>query len=192
MKQVFNNDLDMTITRFDANPEFGQLCISERKALYTIAIKNRCKKILEVGTWRGVGSTYILASAARANSGMLHTIENDKTNYELAKDIYNTELSFLIVYLQLIFGDSTETIKKLIPDNTYDMLFLDGGEDGDKTFEDFTLVEDQITIVACHDWGTIKTSKIRPYLEKSNRWKQICLIEETPTGFAAYKKTKES
>lgn len=184
------SNFDIMITRFDANPEFGQMVPEERKALYDLTIKNKCTKILEVGTWKGVGSTYILASAAKANGGHLYSIENDKANHDIAEDIYNTDLSFLKVYVCLILGDSTEKIKEISKEIQFDMVFLDGAEDGERTFNDFNLVKNDIKIVACHDWFTKKTEKIRPYLESSKDYEQISLIETSPTGFSAFKRVK--
>lgn len=175
------------IVRFDASPNYGQMVPEERRALYDIAIQFKCRSILEIGTWKGVGSTYILASAAKVNCGKLYTIENDKKFFDIAQDIYNTDLMYLKPSVEFIFGDSTEKIKELIDTIEFDMIFLDGAEDGQRTFNDFKLVEKENTlkIIACHDWFTDKQSILKPHL--NNNYEQICCIDDTPTGFAAFK-----
>lgn len=180
------------IVRFDANPEFGQMVPEERKALFDVAIENRCKRILEIGTWRGVGSTYILASAAKSNDGVLYTVESDKRNYDTAQDIYNTELSYLKPSVIFVYGDSSKEIPGLIKAINFDMVFFDGEENGEKTFKDFRLIEKKIEqgcVIACHDWNIGKQSKLRPYLESSKDFEQAVIISDSPTGFAVYKKT---
>lgn len=160
----------------------GQLLPQERALLFNTVLKAKPKLVLEIGTWKGGGSTYQIASALFAIfSGVLHTCEIDPEFYTEASQIYNTDPWQNIVFCHHI--SSTELIQQMIALNTIpDFIFEDGPEEPELNMSDFLLLEPHLqksTIFCAHDWdldvrvdgGTsIKSKLIRPYIENSSKW----------------------
>jgi predicted O-methyltransferase YrrM len=178
---------------FHRDPNEGQLCVAERRKVYEIITAVRPKKVFEVGTWKGGGSTYIIASALWQNgSGILYTVENCREFFDLCQLLYAHELSYLKPFIKFHFGDSvpvfTPLLKKL---DRVDALFLDGAEDAAQTFAEFLLFRDKLregAVLMCHDWRTLKAAKLRPFIERSTEWENIALLNEGMTGFAAFRR----
>lgn len=154
----------------------GQLMPAERAVLYEEIRKNAPALVLEIGTWKGGGSTYQITSALAANgSGHLHTCEINQEFHNLAKQIYhNTDLN---KYVTLHLKPSTQLIKELIDANTIpNFLFFDGPDIPRLSLSDFQLLESHLpagAIFSMHDWEHDLASKqilIKPYLERSSRW----------------------
>lgn len=163
----------------------GQLLPQERALLYNAVIKASPKLVLEIGTWKGGGSTYQIANALLATmSGILHTCEVNTEFFAEASQIYNTDKWRNIVFCHNI--PSTKLITQLIANNTIpDFIFEDGPEDPALNIADLMLLEPHLkqgTIFCAHDWDldvrvdggvSIKSQSIRPYIENSPNWEII-------------------
>ncbi len=160
----------------------GQMWPDERKFLYDAVLKRKPSISLEVGTWKGGGSTLQIASALRSiNHGILHTCEVDYDLYQEAINGFNTlpENDFVRFYNQ----PSTTLIKSLIKTNQIpDFVFFDGPEDQHLNLNDFMLLDEYLkigTYFCMHDWdigvradglSSTKAVLIRPYLESLSNW----------------------
>lgn len=167
--------------------ETGQMSVEERKVLYNIAINKRPKTVVDVGTWRGNGSTYILASAVKRNgNGHVYTIEADASLCYIAGR--NIENNRLIDYVTIVNLDSVKAIEIIIPMvNVIDFLMLDGN----KSFDDFNASYKALSkkaIVACHDWKEAKCDGLRETLSDSKEWKQIAYSESNANHFAVFQR----
>ena len=160
----------------------GQLLPQERTLLFNTVLKAQPKLVLEIGTWKGGGSTYQIANALLATiSGVLHTCEIDHEFYTEASQIYNTDKWRNIVFCHNI--PSTQLINQLITNNTIpDFIFEDGPEDPELNMADFRLLEPHFqngTIFCAHDWDldlSIKSKSLRPYIENSPKWQIVKYI----------------
>lgn len=56
--------------------------------LYELASEPQVQRVLEIGTWRGDGSTYVLAKALAETGGQLWTLELKEENWLAARDFY--------------------------------------------------------------------------------------------------------
>ncbi len=160
----------------------GQLLPEERKFLYNSIITIKPNLVLEIGTWRGGGSTYQIAEALLFNnSGKLVTCETNTDFYREALSIYDCDKWNDIVDCRNV--NSSVLIKELIDKGDIpDFLFFDGPEDPESNLEDFLHLEQYLSddsYFCAHDWdlGTridglksIKSKLIRPYVENSDKW----------------------
>lgn len=161
----------------------GQMWPKEREFLYSAVLARRPHLALEIGTWKGGGSTYQIASAMRqAQIGKLYTCETDVELYNSAVDSYKD--SELRKHIEFNNIDSTTLIHKLLNSNMIpDFVFFDGPENPDLNLSDFILLEPHMrpgNLFCMHDWDTdlrpdgfisVKAQKLRPYIENSNKWK---------------------
>ena len=81
----------------------GQIRMSsERCELITKTIQeHNCQKIVEIGTWKGMGSTLCILNAITPTSEFI-TLESNKTFYDIAKSnliSYQDKLKMLILDL---------------------------------------------------------------------------------------------
>ena len=151
----------------------GQLWPKEREFLYNAVREAKPQLVLEIGTWKGGGSTLSIARALQDNGGgELWTCDADAAMTETAREVH---LGRPFVHcLNMRSGEMIADMirRKRIPD----FLFFDGPEDEDTALWDFWAVETNVkqgTVFMMHDFDhpSIKAAKIRPYLEGSMLWK---------------------
>lgn len=159
------------------NPEIGQLWPAERQLLFDTVIDNKPTNILEIGTWKGAGSTLIIATALKTiGSGHLYTCEPDVSLFECAMKVFADNSWF--PFITLLNCKSKEAIEYLnmievIPD----MVFFDGPDDPNVAVEDIKELEKIIrpnTTFMMHDWENKESCKqdiIKPYINSSDIWK---------------------
>ncbi len=187
---------------FGRDPLEGQMTPEERQELYKLVTDTKPDVVFEVGTWKGGGSTYFLSSALHENGkGVLFTIESEAEFFSHAVSLYSGPLKELKPFVNFSFGQSHEIYPNLLktllevnknPDSwsCIDMVFLDGKEDSDQTLNELNMFSPYLKrdgIVACHDWKTSKTDKIRSIMA-SNKWELVSFLPNGPTGFAAFRK----
>jgi predicted O-methyltransferase YrrM len=181
IKTVFTPKVD-----FNRDSLEGQLTVDERKKMYEIITEVKPDNVFEIGTWKGGGSTYIIASALLKNKkGTLYTVECRREFYDYAFTLYNGELAHLGPFVKLHFGDSISVYSPILASiERVDVLFLDGAEDDGQTYGEYLLFKDKLktkSILMCHDWNSLKAAKLRLVLEQSLEWENIALLESGPT-----------
>lgn len=162
----------------------GQMWPEERKFLYNAVRERQPSLALEVGTWKGGGSTLQITTALQDNcGGILHTCEVNPDFYQEAIiGFANTSLN---QHVQFYHQSSTELIKHLIQTqqiNRIGFVFFDGPEDPQLNIDDFKLLDSHLavgTYFCMHDWDlgirpdgliSVKAILIRPYLEQLSTW----------------------
>lgn len=152
----------------------GQMWPEERALLYTAVMECNPTITLEVGTWKGGGSTLQIATALQqlskpkvvcdhttntpdiiANNelraivsmknGILHTCEVNEDFYaEAVRGFANSSLSEHIVFHNI---PSTDLIKQLIVTKQIpQFVFFDGPEDPELNINDFKLLDEHLPI----------------------------------------------
>jgi len=155
----------------------GQLLPLERQALHSWILKCRPRTVLEIGTWKGGGSTWQIATALEElGAGRLTTLEINKEFYEEARTIYAGNQ-----YVECKLEDSDSALRALkIPPN---FTFFDGPNNAEKTLWGFKRIERLIQAaedrsknledywVSFHDWDpqVEKCREVRPYIKESPR-----------------------
>lgn len=180
----------------------GQLWPNERLLLHKVVSDLKPKIALEIGTWKGGGSTFQIASALQEiGGGILTTCEPDVEMYSIAFDLYTNILSNRLP-VRLKNEYSHNVISEMIRCNEIpDFVLMDGPEDPNVCLNDLKSLEDLMitgAIVAFHDWDlgvradgliSTKSALVRPYIEQSTKWKlEHRLTAPESVGFAVYKK----
>lgn len=178
----------------------GQLWPAERAALYDFVMDANPRVVLEVGTWKGGGSTWQIVSALRArkNKGILYTCEINETFFNEATQIYTHDPQ-----VRCYFKTGNQLLKELRDQNVVpDVLFMDGSEDPSEALEDFCLYDSMCgsgARFACHDWdlgtradglSSSKAALLRPHLEQNSNWvitKRLSAPESVGLVFAVKK-----
>lgn len=163
----------------------GQLMPAERALLNETVRKYAPNVVLEIGTWKGGGSTYSIYSALQSNQkGHLYTCELDEGNYNQAVGYYKDAKG---ISLYNCYG--YQLIEKLIAENiNVDFAMFDGSEDPKESLDDFKLLDDHLkpgAIFMAHDWDlgvrvdgmtSTKNQLLRPYIENHSQWKILKVI----------------
>ena len=186
-------DTIVAVPNFKRRGKDGQMLPVEREALYNLVKTYRPSQCIEVGTYRGYGSTYYITSALaiNGNGGVLHSYEIDEKNVAYVAKLYSSgKLASLGKSLWLHSGDVL-ALQHTIPQKL-DFIFLDGANEADETAKQLTCFLSRIvrgTIVALHDWNLEKQRTTRMYFSNNEqRWSRLIEINNTPTGFAAFKR----
>ena len=162
---------------YEGNPRIrGQMWYAERKLLYKTIRKYQPDVVCESGTWMGGGSTLFIAQALHDNGhGVLHTTEISPEFHHSAQENYRRHLRHLLPHVQFHLGDSTDIYAELLPSlQRVDVLLLDGAEDAEQTWREFTLFEPFLSpdaILMTHDWNTDKMARVRPHLTSAVEWR---------------------
>lgn len=186
----------------------GQMTTHERTFLYQAVLESLTNTenstILEIGTWKGGGSTLQISTAILHSRGNheLHTCEVDGQLYSEAVAAYqNTPQSKYITF----HNKQSETlIDELIEkDKIPQFIFFDGPEDPAINLNDFIKLDKYLKIgtkFCMHDWdldiridGLISTKAklLRPHLEQSNNWRQLrSLTKPISVGIVLMEKTQ--
>lgn len=170
----------------------GQMKPEERKAMYDVVVSRQPKRMLEIGTWKGGGSTYILACAAHEYGGKLWTIEANPSFQHAAIELFETRMQVLLPHVSFHLGLSHDVIPGLLEGGDFDFVLFDGAEDAEQTVREYDLLNKHLHIgchIACHDWNIDKMRLLRSVLANDNTWQTIVEMTDTDTGFAILRRT---
>lgn len=150
----------------------GQLNEEDRALLYHSVLERKPDNIFEVGTFKGGGSTLQLARGLKENGkGLLFTCEIDPERYRQAVDGFFAEYLDLCPRINFCLGPALEMFPPILQfEGKADMVFMDGCDDGQTNLNEFLMFEPWMrpgSIFLMHDWGCLKASMVRPYLEKN-------------------------
>jgi len=166
----------------------GQLWPAEREFLKRAVIAAAPKLVFEIGTWKGGGSTLVIATALEmTRSGILYTCETNTNFYFEAKEIYDNARWRGIVHCHNM--PSQELIRHLIDSGRVpDFVFSDGSEDPTVPLAELQMLEPHMrsgSLFCMHDWDpyereagvvSAKATLVRPYMEQSPQWNIIQYI----------------
>lgn len=183
-----------------------------RGKLLTETIKKfKPKIVVEIGTWKGMGSTICIINSIEKDTDFF-TLETNKEFYEIAK----INLSSYADYFKLIYGRIVESadlnnfiknkilseeekkwfiedisnlekcpnVLHLIPEKI-DFLLLDGGEFS--TFSEWDKLKDRVKIVALDDINSLKCKEIYENLTMDSNYELLSQTNEG-NGFSVFKK----
>lgn len=160
----------------------GEMLPKERESLYGWIGEIKPKMILEVGTGSGA-STYYMNESLKSFGidSIIHTC--DPSSLRISKYILNEET------IKYHNTTSDKLIRELDISNL-DFIFFDGPEDEDVAINDLEYIEPKLKkgcYFSMHDWEftkrlydngvSIKSNKIRPYMENSDKWELIEYLE---------------
>jgi predicted O-methyltransferase YrrM len=132
--------------------------------------------ILEVGTYKGGGSTLTFLEALKRNSsGKLIGIEADPDVFAQMKANIASVDRRLFDFFEPISGFSQDVIPKLLTEYPhFDLAFLDGGNNPREQIEEFELLKDAIPVggfLFSHDANLRKGHWLVPYLSELDNWR---------------------
>ena len=155
----------------------GQMWFAERRLLLDAVRTYRPRTCVEVGTWKGGGSTYFTALALQeTGQGVLHTWETDAGLFETARRTYESRLPKLAPHVSFHFGDYRKAAT--VPE--VDCLMLDGPEDAGHTLEQLRFFEPRMppgSVLLAHDWHTQKARLIRPLVEEGTLFRIVARVD---------------
>lgn len=170
----------------------GQLLQVEREFLHEAVLRARPRLVLEVGTWKGGGSTYYIASALGklrldGHECQFHTCETDPDRHREASSIYAGPPWNAFVHCHNV--PSSDLIASLISQGAIpDWVFFDGPENEDVNHNDFLTLDKHMrsgSHFSAHDWETgpridgltsKKAIKLRPHLEARSDWEILATL----------------
>jgi hypothetical protein len=173
--------------------------------------ENDFKTIVEIGTWKGMGSTLAVLTSKKENTKFI-TLESSEDFYNIAKkNLLEYENEFDLLYGKIVEIDdvykfvenyklNTEesiwlqnditnfkkcpTVIDKIPEKI-DFLILDGGEFS--TYEEWIKLKNRVSFVALDDIQVMKSKKIYSELLLDSGYELINLTDEGH-GFCVFKK----
>lgn len=163
--------------------EHGELLPLERYSLYHWIKKYKPKNILEIGTGTGGSTKYIYDAIIENGYGSIYScdpIRSPKKEFLESRSL----LHFFQTTSDIIINYCIE--QKI----DIDFIFFDGPEDASIALHDIKKLEPHInsgTLFAMHDWhkgirhydnnSSSKTDLIKPYMEQSDKWKEIEVLK---------------
>jgi hypothetical protein len=183
---------------------------SERCKLISKILQNyNCKKVVEIGTWKGLGSTLCILNSMSQDSEFI-TLESNKTFYDIAKqNLISYQEKLKMIYGRIVsieevnqfvstlsldherqiwlkddisnLNSSPNVIDEIF--NEIDFLLLDGGEFS--TYNEWTKLKDRTKIVALDDINEIKTNKIFNELSQDDKYELLDITKEG-NGFCVF------
>ena len=91
--------------------------------LYTLALANRAKVIVETGVNNGAGATLWLAFAALANGGVYHGVDIDNAALGRADEAIRQAIPTAIFHMYK--GNALDVLPQAFPSGGIDLLFVD-------------------------------------------------------------------
>lgn len=182
----------------------GQIQISsERCKLIGKTIQeHNCQKIVEIGTWKGMGSTLCILNSMVPSSEFI-TLESNKTFYDIAKsNLVSYQDKLKMIYGTIVSIDEVNSFVsnlnldserqnwlkedlinlELCPNvlneilTEIDFLLLDGGEFS--TYREWEKLKSRTKIVALDDVGETKTRQIHKELSEDINYELIGSTQE--------------
>lgn len=156
----------------------GQLNAEERAIITRWVNDLKPERTLEVGTWKGGGSTLHILKALEANGkGHLWGIEATRSIYDEMIANIGSAGEALKARFTPVFGFSQQVIPGFLAEQGKDtqlgVVFLDGGDNPMEQIEEFQLLRDSVPVggvVLSHDAKLRKGKWLVPYLRAHDNW----------------------
>lgn len=187
--------IDVSAPFYEAS-EQGQLVAKERALVRQTVLDARPRVCVELGTWRGGGSTYQIASALAESGtgGLLHTFEPDPEALQTAIENYRREASGLLPYIRFHGEDFRAGLTRAGLEGI-DFALLDGPDDAEYTRAALRALAAPVTpgaFVILHDWHVEKCRAVRSEVAASDHWIIDTVYSDTPTGLARLRRRRSS
>jgi len=134
--------------------------------------------ILEIGTYKGGGSTLTFLEALQKTvGGKLYGVEADASVFSEMKNNIRSVNPDYFEHFTPIRGFSQQVIPELLKEvRSFDIAFLDGGNNPREQIEEFTLLHDAIPVggyLFAHDANLRKGRWLVPYILELDNWRVV-------------------
>jgi len=174
----------------------SQLHVAEKDILRARVAAMTDPTILEIGTYKGGGSTLtFLEAIKRKNSGRLIGIEADPDVFsEMKSNIISVDAGYFS-FFEPISGFSQRMIPNLLTRYPrFDLAFLDGGNNPREQIEEFELLKEAIPVggyIFSHDANLRKGHWFVPYISELDNWR-VTIHQASEEGLLEAEKIGES
>lgn len=176
----------------------GQILSTSRLGRWIefVASEPGVESIVEIGTWKGLGSTLLVANAIResGDSTVFYSLEANKVFHEVAQRNLHRQKKVQLIWGTIVSPEDLDrtnleehevpwlledekclveapNVLHLIPIRI-DLLILDGGEFS--TWSEFLALEARLArFLVLDDTRVRKSRRVEAYLGSSSRWVQI-------------------
>lgn len=149
----------------------GQILPGSAFGNWLTEMAGKSEVIVEIGTWRGEGSTRCLANGLIRPGQRFYTVEADPARYEEAKARYSDPRIIFLRGTVSPMGDVPIVLDQL-PAHI-DLLLIDGGDDNGA--KDLEALWERSNMIALDDVNEHKNQANRQFLKMQN-W--ICRAED--------------
>lgn len=160
------------------------------EVLYKVAAIPKVKKVVEIGTWNGMGSTKCIIDGLKESGKTDYYFQSFEANLEMFRSAYNNLMSIMVAdHMCLYHGtlvkpdefpvfDPTQMVKEWYDADVaacgsstcwienipaiVDLLFIDGGEY--TGYVEYSKLKDRSNIIALDDTKSYKCKQIRDEL----------------------------
>lgn len=163
--------------RTNADNKQGQILEDTRLGHWLTALASASETIVEIGTWRGLGSTLCIANGLSRPSQRFFTVEQDAKVQAEAKSHYANEGR-----IHWIHGHALEVLHMLPA--SIDLLLLDGHDE--TTNAEFDALAPRAKIVVLDDTNEAKNKRQRDLiLLKPDEWAILAHFPSDRKGWMA-------
>jgi predicted O-methyltransferase YrrM len=154
----------------------SQLSPSEKAILGQVVEKFASPRILEIGTYKGGGSTLTFLEAIKSKGrGSLIGVEASAAVFsEMKENIESVDPDYFR-FFEAIEGFSQQVIPEILTKvSSFDIVFLDGGNNPREQIEEFELIKNSIPVgghLFSHDANLRKGRWLVPYLLEFDNWR---------------------
>ena len=147
---------------------------NRQKLLFRIAAYLKCENMLELGTSLGLGT---IALAISNEFAYVHTVEGCPNTAKTAKDYFDKfGLTNVVVYQKNFREFIAEN-----PDESYDLIFIDGDHNGERTFGYF-----QSLLKNIHNNSVIIFDDIYWSKDMTDAWEKIIAHEKVTVSIDTF------
>lgn len=156
----------------------SQLSTSEKAILRRAVEEFDSPRILEIGTYKGGGSTltFLEAIKSRGRGGLIGVESSAAIFSEMKANIKAADPDYLR-FFEAIEGFSQKVIPEILTKvSAFDIVFLDGGNNPHEQIEEFQLLKNAIPVggyLFSHDANLRKGRWLVPYLRELDNWQTI-------------------
>jgi predicted O-methyltransferase YrrM len=153
----------------------SQLSPSEKAILKQAVEAFTSPRILEIGTYKGGGSTlaFLEAIKCRGNGSLIGVEASAAVFSEMKANIESVDPDYFR-YFEAIEGFSQQVIPEILTRvSAFDIVFLDGGNNPREQIEEFELIKNAIPVrgyLFSHDANLRKGRWFVPYLLELDNW----------------------
>lgn len=154
----------------------SQLSQSEKAILRRAVETFASPRILEIGTYKGGGSTltFLEAIKSKGNGSLIGVEASAAVFAEMKANIESVDPDYYR-FFEAIEGFSQQVIPEILKKvSAFDIVFMDGGNNPREQIEEFELIKDAIPIggyLFSHDANLRKGRWFVPYLLELDNWR---------------------
>jgi hypothetical protein len=154
--------------RTNTDNQKGQVLPDSRLGNWLTALASSASVIVEIGTWKGFGSTLCLANGLSHPKQKFYTVESDEACWREARSHYTDPR------IHFVKGHCLDVLDNL--PSKIDLLLLDGADD--TTDAEFDALANRATIIVLDDTKTRKNARQRDFILKNSS--RFSLVADYP------------